>query len=209
MNLTVDSDTWTGLAPYDVLSDDERTEDMQFGASLKLLLGGIGASLFFCGFGVMLIMMEFKGFKSSAAVFNWPIVKAAMGILMIGSGLAIIPGWRQRWLARYSVVPLVVTNSELRFGTPSQTVKLNAITKITFRGLPETLSELARVLSSRVGGSRANGGAPLGPLCLSTHSRAERIKLDLTALKGDSARIGLIICDRTQKLQSRTGTANV
>jgi hypothetical protein len=209
MNTIVDSDAWTGLAPYDVLTDNERTEDMQFGASLKLLLGGIGVSLFFFGFGVLLIALELQGYKSRAAIWNWPILKAALGCLMVVVGLAIIPGWWQRWLMRYSVVPLIVTDRELRFGTPSQTIRLNTITKITFRGLPETLSELARVLSPRVGGSRTIGVAPLGPLVLSTQGRAEPIKLDLTALKGDSARIGLIICHRIQKLKSRTGNANV
>jgi hypothetical protein len=212
MNTAIDSDTWTGLSPYDVLTEYERTEDMQFGASLKLLLGGVGASLFLFGCGVLLITLELQGHKFSgrnAAVLNWPTLKAAMGCLMVGLGLVIIPGWWQRWLMRYSVVPLIVTDRELRFGTPSQTIRLNTITKITFHGLPETLSELARVLSSRVGGSRAIGAAPLGPLRLSTQSRAEPIKLDLTVLKGDPSRIGLIICGRIQKLQSRTGNANV
>jgi hypothetical protein len=200
MNTAIDSDTWTGLSPYGALADHERSEDMQFGASLKLLLGGAGTSLFFCGLGLLLIIMELLGYRSNAAVFNWPILKTAAGILMVGLGLAIIPGWRRRWLERYSVVPLIVTNSELRFGTPPQVVRLNTITNITFGGLPETLPELARALSSRVGGSQNVGLAPLGPLVLSTQSRAEPIKLDLTALKGDSARIGLIICDRIQKL---------
>lgn len=209
MTTRIDSDTWTGLAPYEVLSDSERTQDLRFGASLKLLLAEIGASLFSCGLGAMLIIAEFQGFKSSAAALNLPIVKAATGILMIGLGLAIAPGWWQRWLARQSVVPLIVTNSELRFGTPSQTVRLSTITKMTFRGFPETLSELARVLSPRVGGSPNRGLQPLGPLRLSVQGRAEPFRLDLTTLKGDSSRIGLIICDRLQKLQSRTGTANV
>jgi hypothetical protein len=209
MNAIIDSDSWTGLAPYDVLTDFERTEDMQFGASLKLLFGGAGASLFFCGFGVLLIMMELRGYQSRIAFFNWPIVKSATGILMIGLGLAMIPGWRQRWLARYSVVPLIITNNELRFGTPPQIIELDTITSVTFRGFPETLSELARVLSSRVGGSRNVGLAPLGPLRLSIRNKAEAVKLDLTTLRGDPSRIGLIICDRIQKLQSRTGNANV
>jgi hypothetical protein len=202
MNSSMDSDAWTGLAPYDVLTDYERNEDMQFGASLKLLIGGAGASLFFCGFGVLLIVMELRGHQSGVAFFNWPIVKTAAGILMIGLGLGIIPGWRQRWLARYSVVPLIVTNSELRFGTPPQTIGLDKITSVTFRGFPETLPELARVLSSRVGGSRNVGLAPLGPLRLSIRNKAESVKLDLTTLRGDPSRIGLIICDRIQKLQS-------
>jgi hypothetical protein len=209
MNTAVDSDTWTGLSPYDVLTNYERTEDMQFGASLKLLLGGIGTSLFFSGFGVLLITLELQGYTSRAAMWNWPILKAAMGCLMVGLGLAIIPGWWRRWLMRYSVVPLIVTDHELRFGTPSQTIRLNTITRITFHGLPETLSELAVALSFRVGGSRAVGLAPLGPLRLSTQSGAEPIKLDLTVLRGDPSRIGLTICDRIQKLQSPTGNANV
>lgn len=209
MNAIIDSDAWTGLAPYDVLTDYERTEDMQFGASLKLLFGGAGASLFFCGFGVLLMAMELRGYQSTVAFLNWPIVKTAAGILMIGLGLGIIPGWRQRWLARYKVVPLIVTNSELRFGTPPQIIELDAITSVTFRGFPETLSELARVLSSRVRGSQNIGRVPLGPLRLSIRNKAEAVKLDLTTLRGDPSRIGLIICDRIQKRQSRTGNANV
>jgi hypothetical protein len=209
MNTFINSDAWTGLGPYDVLTDYERTEDMQFGASLKLLFGGAGASLFFCGFGVLLIIMELRGHQSGVAFFNWPIVKAAAGILMIGLGLAIIPRWWQRWLARHSVVPLIVTKNELRFGTPPQIIELDTITNVTFRGFPATLSELARVLSSRVGGSQNVGLPPLGPLRLSTRSKSEAFKLDLTTLRGDPSRIGLIICDRIQKLRSRTGKANV
>ena len=209
MNTIINSDAWTGLAPYDVLTDYERTEDMQFGASLKLLFGGAGGSLFFCGFGVLLVIMELRGHQSGVAFFNWPVVKVAAGILMIGLGLAIIPRWRQRWLARHSVVPLIVTKNEPRFGTPPQIIELDTITSVTFRGFPETLSELARVLSSRVGGSQNVGLLPLGPLRLSTRSKAEAFKLDLTTLRGDPSRIGLIICDRIQKLRSRTGKANV
>jgi hypothetical protein len=209
MNTIINSDAWTGLAPYDVLTDYERTENMQFGASLKLLFGGAGASLFFCSFGVLLLIMELRGYQSGVAFFNWPIVKAVAGVLMIGLGLAIIPGWRQRWLARHSVVPLIITNNELRFGTPPRIIELDTITSVTFRGFPKPLSELARALSSRIGGSRNVGLAPLGPLRLSTRNKAEAVKLDLTTLRGDPSRIGLIICDRIQKLQSRTGNANV
>jgi len=212
MNTVIDSDTWTGLAPYNVLTDYERTEDLQFGASIKLLLGGIGTSLFLFGCGVLLITFEVQGYKFSeqkAAALNWPILKAEMGCLMVGLGLVVILGWWRRWLIRYSVVPLTLTNRELRFGSPSQTVRLNTITKITFHGLPETLSELARALSPRVGGSGMTGRTSLGPLLLSTQRQTEPFKLDLAVLKGDPSRIGLIICDRIQKLQSRTGNANV
>jgi hypothetical protein len=153
--------------------------------------------------------MELRGYQSGVAFFYWPIVKTAAGILMIGLGLAIIPGWRQRWLARYSVVPLIVTNNELRFGTPPQIIELDTITSATFRGFPETLSELARILRSRVGGSLNIGLAPLGPLRLSTGNKAEAVKLDLTTLRGDPSRIGLLICHRIQKLQSRPGSAIV
>jgi hypothetical protein len=212
MNTAINSDTWTGLSPYAVLTDRERAENLRFGASLKLPLGGVAASVLLCGFGVWLVTLEFQGYAFSgrnAATLNLPILKAAIGCLLIAVGLAIVPGWRQRWLMRYGIVPLIITDHELRFGTPSRTIDLNTVTKITFRGLPETLSELARVLSLLAGGSRTIGGAPLGPLLLSTRGQIDSIKLDLTALKGVPARIGLIICDRIEALQSRTTNANV
>jgi hypothetical protein len=212
MNTAVDSDTWTGMSPYAMLTDRERVGEVQFGASSKLLLGGAAASVFFFGSGVLLIALEAQGYEFSgrnAAALNLPILKAAIGCLLVVVGLAIVPGWWRRWQMRYSIVPLIVTDHDLRFGTPSQSIELSAITKITFRGLPDTLAELARVLSPRVGGSRTIGDAPLGPLLLSTQGQAGSIKLDLTALKGTPARIGLIICDRIQTLQLRAANANV
>ena len=97
MNLIIDSNAWTGLASYDVLTNDERTKDIQFGASLKLLFGGAGASLLFCGFGVLLIAMELRGYQSGVAFFNRPIFKTATGILTL-SHLIASAKCSEKWL---------------------------------------------------------------------------------------------------------------
>jgi hypothetical protein len=212
MNTVIDSSTWTGIStdPYAALNAHERAGELRFDASRKLWWRGALGLPSLAAFGAWLIYAEYAGDQSSrhSALLSLPYYKTIMGLLTVAVAIGAIPRWRRRLADRSKTAPLVINDRDLRFGTPSQTIQLSAIKRLTFAGASGTVDELAEKLSAWATPGHGNRGGSMAFAIVSLviDGRAALVQLDLATLKGHPPRIGLILCDRIQKQQASVGS---
>jgi hypothetical protein len=221
MNTVIDSGKWTGASseprdPYAVLTPDERRGELRFGGGRTVLVWRFLSGGFLLLVGTMLLAMGWFGIRSTH-----PILDLAFGLLLISIAVASLFVLWRRVRCRDQIVPLLINDRELRFGTPQRSITIDAVRTIKAPSTQETLPDLAYTLSATACASfldRAMSvGWPASPTAIARLNPTidiviERqdtpIRLDLPMLAGDASRIALIICDRVQKYQSLAGTKN-
>ncbi|QDM14901.1 hypothetical protein FNL55_02255 [Tardiphaga sp. vice352] len=213
MNTVIDSGTWTGIStdPYAALDAQERSGELRFDESRKLWWWGALGLPSLAAFGAWLIYAEYAGDQSTgrySALLNLPYYKTIMGLLMMAVAIGAIPRWRRRLADRSKTAPLFINDRDLRFGIPSQSIKLSAIKQLTFTGASGTVDELAEKLSpwAEPGHGNRGGSMAFAIVSLIINERTTPVQLDLATLKGHPPRIGLILCDRIQKQQASVGS---
>ena len=213
MNTVIDSSAWTGIStdPYAVLDPHERAGEVRFDESRKLWWWGALGLPSLAAFGAWLIYAEYSGALSTgrySAVSNLPYYKTIMGLIMMGVAIGAVPRWRRRLADRSKTAPLIINDRELRFGTPSQSIKLSTVKQLSFTGASGAVADLAAKLSPWATPDFSNRGGSMAFAIVSLviDGRTTPVELDLATLKGHPPRIGLVLCDRIQKQQASVGS---